>query len=110
MENILTGDELEAILGANVKALRLQKNIDRETLAARAGISLSALKNLESGNGSTTRTLMRVLRSLGKEGWVQTLAPVVSINPLHMVKSKPVRQRASGRKNASSKTANGNEN
>ncbi len=98
MKRQLNVEEMEAALGENVKKLRLQKNLDRETLAKQAGISVSAIKNLEGGNGSTTKTLLRVLRSLGREEWLAGLAPVASINPLHMVKHQPVRQRASGRR------------
>lgn len=93
-----TIEELEASLGNNVRTLRLQRNLSQETLASRAGVSLNALKNLEGGKGATLRTLLSVLRALGKADWIQTLAPVASINPLHMVKNKPVRLRASARK------------
>lgn len=100
-----TIEELEASLGANVRALRLQRNLSQEVLAARAGISINALKNLERGKGATLRTFLSVLRALDKADWIKTLAPVVSINPLHMVKYKPVRLRASRRKVSN----NGNE-
>lgn len=98
MENQLNTVEMESALGENVKKLRLQKNLDRETLAKQAGVSVTALKNLESGKGAAIKTLLRVVRSLGREDWLAGLAPVASINPLHMVKNKPVRQRASGRR------------
>lgn len=93
-----TIEEIESILGNNVRKLRLLKNISREALAERAGTSVTAIKNLESGKGATTRTLLKVVRSLGREDWLQSLAPVVTINPLHLVKDKTVRVRASGRK------------
>lgn len=93
-----TPQELERSLGENIKALRLQRNIDQVSFAARAGISTTALKNLEGGKGATIRTLVHVIRALGKESWVESLAPVASINPLFMVKDKPVRMRARRRK------------
>lgn len=91
-------EEMEVVLGENIKKLRLQKNLDRETLATQAGISVTAIKNLESGKGATTKTLLKVIRSLGREDWLRSLAPIASINPLHMVKNRPIRQRASGRR------------
>ncbi|MGH8809081.1 MAG: helix-turn-helix domain-containing protein [Noviherbaspirillum sp.] len=100
MTKSFTPEELELMLGDNVKALRLQRNIDQASLAERAGISVTALKNLESGKGATIKTLVRTLRSLGKETWIESLAPVVSINPLHMVKDRPVRMRARRRKDS----------
>lgn len=86
------------MLGANVRHLRLHKNLSMETLTEQAGVSLTALKNLEGGKGATIKTLVRVVRALGKEDWLTVLAPVASINPLHMVKAHPGRQRASGRR------------
>jgi transcriptional regulator with XRE-family HTH domain len=50
--------ELEAEMGEQIKSLRLKKNITLATLALHAGCSVSALKNLETGNGSTLRTLI----------------------------------------------------
>lgn len=92
-----TVDELEAALGAAVKALRLDLNIDQHTVAERAGISTGALKNLENGRGSTVRTLVSVLKALGREDWPATLAPVASINPLSHTVSATPRQRASAK-------------
>jgi len=87
--------EWEAELGQQVRNLRLRDNLDQQVLAEQAGVGLSALKNLESGKGATVKTLIRVLRALDRTGWLETLAPAVSISPLQMLKAKPARQRAS---------------
>ena len=97
MKQIATVEELEATLGENIKTLRLQKNIARHRLCDAAGISQSALRHLEAGEGATIKTLVRVVRALNKQDWLAALAPEVSINPLSMVRSKSVRQRASRR-------------
>lgn len=86
---------LASSLGAQLRSLRLRLNIDQQTLAARAGIALNAVKNLESGNGGTVRSLLSVLRTLGREDWVEALAPQVSISPLRALEQRPVRRRAS---------------
>jgi transcriptional regulator with XRE-family HTH domain len=91
-------EELEAQLGTNLRALRLERNLDQATLAARAGVSLNALKHLEGGQGSTLKTLVRVLRALGREEWLKTIAPIASINPLTMPRSAAPRQRAAARR------------
>lgn len=91
----LTPEEMEAELGVKLRALRLNKNIDQQTLAERAGISVRALRNLENGQGSSVKTLVRVLRALGREGWLQTVAPVATINPLMLTRFAEPRQRAS---------------
>lgn len=89
-----TIEEFETDVGAQIKSLRLKQNIDRATLALRAGCSVSALKNLESGNGSTMRTLIVVVRALGREDWLRNVAPVATISPLSMLKAGHTRQRA----------------
>ncbi len=103
MEQISTPQELEAALGENLKLLRLHKNLDRQTLCDRAGVSLNALKHLENGEGATVKTLIRVVRALEKQGWLASIAPQVSINPLHMVREKFNRQRASRRPEVNAK-------
>lgn len=93
-----TISDLEAQLGANLRALRLDRNIDQATLAERAGVSLNALKNLEGGRGSTLKTLLSVLRALGRDDWLKTIAPVATINPLTMTKTAAPRRRATSAK------------
>ena len=51
MEISKTTEEWEAELGEQARNLRLRQNLDQQTLAERAGVGLSALKNLESGHG-----------------------------------------------------------
>jgi transcriptional regulator with XRE-family HTH domain len=87
--------EVEALLGERLKALRLHQNLDQITLAQQAGISVGALKNLEGGAGSTSKSLLSVLRALGREEWLSTIAPIATINPLTMPRAARQRQRAS---------------
>ncbi len=98
--------ESEAALGGQVRALRLRENLDQRALAERAGVGLSALKNVESGKGATLKTFIKVMRALGRADWFETLAPTVSISPLQMLKTKPVRQRASRARKSSKKRVN----
>jgi transcriptional regulator with XRE-family HTH domain len=95
MSTYQTIDELEAALGASLKALRLDRNVDQQSLSAQAGVSTGALKNLENGKGSTIKTLVSVLRALDRADWLTTVAPVASINPLTHTDSVTPRQRAS---------------
>jgi transcriptional regulator with XRE-family HTH domain len=95
MENIKTVDEWAFELGEQMRALRLRADLDQISLAERAGVGLSAVKNIESGKGATLKTLIKILRALDRAEWLASLAPPVSISPLQMLKTKPVRQRAS---------------
>ena len=89
-----TVSDLETKLGSQLRLLRLDQDLRQETLAERAGVSLNSLKRLELGRGSTTHTILSVLRALGREGWLETIAPVATINPLTMTRAAKPRQRA----------------
>lgn len=89
-----TTAEYQVELGAQVRRLRIRANLDQQTLAAQAGVALSALKNLESGHGATVKTLIRVLRALNQTDWLGALAPGVTVSPMQMLKTKAPRQRA----------------
>ena len=95
MINNKTAEEWEKELGQQIRNLRLRQNIDQQRLAEQAGVALNVVKRLESGKGTTVGSLIKILRSLGRIDWLTTLAPVVSISPLQMLKEKPKRQRAS---------------
>jgi len=88
----------EQELGQHLRSLRLRQNMDQRDLAARAGVALGVVKRLESGQGATLKSLIKVLRALGRVDWIHSLAPAVSISPLQMLKSKRKRQRASKKK------------
>lgn len=90
-----TPDEIAADVGSHLKTLRIHKNLDQAEVAARAGISVRSLRNLESGDGSSLHTLILVLRVLGRETWLDTIAPVPTINPVMTTRRAVPRQRAS---------------
>ena len=92
---VSTTAQLAVELGEQLRALRLRQNIDQQQLAARAGVALNAVKNLESGKGATVGSLLKVLRALGREDWLRALSPQVSISPLQALTRRPTRQRAS---------------
>jgi transcriptional regulator with XRE-family HTH domain len=99
MASALGSKDLESRLGERLRELRMLKNIDQVTLAAQAGVSLNAVKHLESGKGARVASLIKVLRALGRADWLDSLAPVVSISPLQMLETegrerKRVRRRA----------------
>lgn len=78
-------EELEELLGQQVRSLRRSRGWTQQQVAEHANTSLGAVKNLESGRGATTRTLARVLRALDAEDWFTTLyAPKSTFNPLDL--------------------------
>jgi DNA-binding XRE family transcriptional regulator len=85
--------ELQAILGEQLQALRIAKNIDQISTAERAGISEKALRNLEAGRGSTVESLLRVLKALDSLDGLNLLAPKPSKSPLARLRTSKPRQR-----------------
>ena len=97
MEIARTAAELEERLGQLLRELRLLKNLDQITLAERSGVSLNALKHLESGRGARVSSLIKILRGLERADWIETIAPVVSISPMQMLK-RGMRERKRARR------------
>ena len=95
MQSLKTAEEMEVEVGQQLRDLRLRRNIDQRQLAEQAGVALNAVKNLENGKGATLSSLVKILRSLGRADWLETLAPQVGISPMQMLKAKQPRQRAS---------------
>lgn len=88
-----TVEEWQKTIGENFRNLRLQRNLDQRDLAAQAGVALNAVKRLEAGETSTTRTLIKIVRILGRTDWLDSLAPQISINPLQMDKTEAPRKK-----------------
>jgi len=61
-------------------------NLDQKSLADRAGVSLNAVKHLESGRGARVNSLIKVLRALERADWLDALAPTVSISPMQILR------------------------
>lgn len=83
-----TVEESEVALGDQVRRVRIARNLDQARLAELADVSVGAVSNLERGKGSSLRTLIAVLRALGRTDWIETLAPAVAVSPMHLLRSK----------------------
>lgn len=94
MNDHRTGAELEAELGEQLRAARVRSNVSQAILAKEAGVAVTALRRLELGQGATVSTFVAVVRALGRQSWLDSLQPLVTISPLQMLKSKRQRQRA----------------
>jgi transcriptional regulator with XRE-family HTH domain len=90
-----TPGELQTSLGVRLRRLRLSRNIDQRATAAKAGISEKALRNLESGHGSTVETLLRTLKALDSVRGIELIAPEPSIDPVAMLRTSKPSQRVS---------------
>jgi transcriptional regulator with XRE-family HTH domain len=97
MDVARTAAELEERLGQLLRELRLLKNLDQITLAKRSGVSLNALKHLEAGRGARVSSFIKILRGLERADWIETIAPIVSISPMQMLK-RGMRERKRARR------------
>lgn len=90
-----TVEELQGEIGEQLRAARLRSNLSQADIAKQAGISIGAVKNLESGAGATVKTLVGVVKVLGRVQLILSLQPPVTISPMDMLRaSKAKRQRA----------------
>ncbi|HFJ9612986.1 helix-turn-helix domain-containing protein [Stenotrophomonas maltophilia] len=92
---IQSPEEITEALGQRIKERRLRINISQADLADKAGISRRALVQLEGGQGSTVRTLICVLKALGLEHQLNSIASLPTVSPMAMLKATRLRKRAS---------------
>lgn len=82
-----TDAEILRELGARIRAQRIQQELTVEELATRAGLSTLTLLKAEQGGNPTLRTLLRVLRALGRIDLAESLVPAPPASPLaHMAR------------------------
>ena len=72
-------------------AARTAGNLDQAELARRADLSVGAVKNLETGRGPSLRTLVRVVRALGRTEWLASLAPPITVRQAGAVGQSEIR-------------------
>jgi transcriptional regulator with XRE-family HTH domain len=70
-----TTADWERRLGTDARRLRQRNRLTQVELAELANVSVSAVKGLESGKGSSLATLIRVVRALGRTDWLESLVP-----------------------------------
>lgn len=78
-------DRMTRQLGEQVRAWRVRQGLMQKALAEQAGISDLAVRRLETGQGSTLDTLIRVLSALGKLDLLGALIEPVRVSPLEKV-------------------------
>jgi len=85
-ESTLSVEQAELAIGAQLRALRLAHGWDQTQLAAEAGVSLGAVRNLELGRGSTLKSLSAIVVALGRSGWLRELAPTPTVSPIEILR------------------------
>lgn len=94
-----TDTEIAKILGERIRNYRVSESgasMTRDTLAAKADVSLSSLERLEGGGNSRLLTLISVLRELGLlDNFLELVPDISEPTPMDLLEhKKPNRVRA----------------
>lgn len=81
-------------IGLQIKRIRLRKNMTQRELSVKSKVSLNTIKRIENGNPTSFYSVIKVLLSLDKIEWFNSLSPIVSISPLYILKHGHDRLRA----------------
>ena len=93
---LLSDSAIETEIGARLRALRLRRNITQQALADAAGLSVTAIKGIESGGGRLS-TLIAVLRELSALDQLEQFIPEITVSPLQLARRQGKKsERASG--------------
>ena len=88
--NTLSTKSPESLLkeiGKKLERLRLSRNITQSELAQDAGVSLRTLRRLESGDGVTMDSFIRVLAALKLLQNMEVLIPNPRVRPIERVRT-----------------------
>jgi transcriptional regulator with XRE-family HTH domain len=103
MAEIVRGiDAWEAELGRRLHERRKQQRLSQRVVAELANVSMSAVKALEGGRGSTLATFISVVRALGLDDTLDRLfMTTATIDPIALL-----REQQRGNSGTSRSTAN----
>lgn len=90
--------ELQAQLGAALRRERVRQRLEQQDLAARAGVARAAVSRVENGHGGNIGTVLAMVRALGCEEWLASLAPQAAVSPTDLgrrTRQTPTRVRRS---------------
>lgn len=91
----MTTSEWEKRVGGEVRRLRVARGLTQDDLAQRANVSISTIRYLEAGRGSSLSTLIRVAKVLDRTQWLSSFAPAAaSVSPLALLREQNRRDSA----------------
>lgn len=93
----LSDSAILAELGGRIRRERLNQNRTQAELAASASVGLNVVKRLETGDGCTLTSLVRILRALGTLDRLDSFLPEPGVSPLELAQREGrKRKQASG--------------
>lgn len=85
IQRTLTDPQIQAILGARLRAYRDAQGLTLEQLGTRAGLAPLTIHKAEHGGNFTARTLLRLLRALGRLRQLDAFLPPAPTSPLDLI-------------------------
>ncbi|SNT69891.1 helix-turn-helix domain-containing protein [Psychrobacter sp. LV10R520-6] len=92
-----TPNEIGEILGERLRACRLSLNLTQSTLADKAGVGVSTVARIESGQGGTLDNVIRLAIGLGMVNQFADLFEDVPTTIEDIIAKRNLRQRASNK-------------
>lgn len=86
-QSFKSAEALASDIGSKLERLRLSRNITQTDLAKDAGISERTLRRLESGDGATLDSLLRVLVALRIAQNLDLLVPDPRVRPVERIRT-----------------------
>lgn len=81
------------IIASSTKFVRLQRNIDQESAANEAGISLRTIQNIEAAKAVNSSSLFAYLSYLGLlDNMLSVLPDPAKLTPMELLKTAPKRR------------------
>ena len=88
-------ESIERDLCKRLESIRLMKNISQATLAETAGVSRRTIGRMESGEGVSLDTFLRVMIALDLTDHLAALLPDSAIRPIELADRQRQRKNAS---------------
>lgn len=90
---LAAADEILRALGHRMRAQRLAQGLPQRELAQMAGLSLGALRKLESSGQCSLETLVRAVQALGLAGELEDLFALKRLSIAQMEQAEVANQR-----------------
>lgn len=87
-------------MGEKIRGIRIAQNLTQEVMAADIGVSLSTIKRIESGTGSTLESFLRILRYFNLTQNLEILIPAQQQSAEEIYRNVSKRKRAGKKETA----------
>jgi transcriptional regulator with XRE-family HTH domain len=81
----LSDPRVQEVLGQRLRSYRTARRLTLNDLASRTGLSALTIHKAEHGGNFTVRTLIRVLRALGRLESLDGFLPPIPRSPLELI-------------------------